>query len=119
MYFLTKCLLFIETALLIRRQSKVKRENLVLAATLVSCNWERCAAMLDPLLFTVSKTEEIRKQYKHYFTKSRAVLETWANSLDKKATNGSLISVLLHFLDEANVVKIFGQDLVEYVKTFP
>ena len=95
----------------------MSNKDLVKVARAVSGNWEQFAACLDPDLFTVLEKKIIRQSHSEPFNQSHAMLEKWSDELDKKATNVSLIEVLLENNMKAQANKIFGECLVNYVES--
>ena len=93
----------------------MKPEDLVAVASAMGSKWEELAARLAPVLFSIEKTQQIKKQNDTVFTQSRAMLEEWASNLDRKATNGALIAAMLKMSMKTQANKIFGEKLVEYV----
>ena len=92
-------------------------KDLVEVASAVSGNWGQFSARLDPDLFTVLERKKIRQSHSEPFDQSHAMLEKWSDKLDKKATNGLVIEVLLKNNMQAQANKIFGEHLVKYVES--
>ena len=108
--------LCIETDWSTRCHSKVKSEHISAVAREVLAQWEEFAALLAPDQFKVAKTEEIKKRHDRPFIQCRAMLEEWADSLDRKATNGSLIAVMLKMGMRRQANEIFEERLVKHVE---
>ena len=73
-------------------------------------------ALLDSEMFSVSTIKVIQEEHSEPFQHTRAMLEKWCNEMDRQATRRKIIEALLQMGLTRPARKVFGKELVEFVR---
>ena len=94
---------------------KVTPRELAAVASKMSGNWEVLAMFLAPDLFTPNECSVIKKENGKEVLRARAMLVMWSENFGEKASRQLLIQAMCESDCKAEAVKVFNQDIVDFV----